>query len=227
VSDCRYEIKFILDEAGFSKARSWLYTYTSARLVHSPRTVNSVYFDDHSYSALQDNLAGISERRKIRLRWYNDEDREKINGIRLEVKHRKGRLGYKDRYALPGLERNILDLKYSELFPLLHARLGGDDVFLVEDYFFPMLQVSYLREYFEGLNGISVTFDRPIAFYSPLAHMRPFEGVCVSYPNSIMEIKFAPEQKDNVAASLRCLNLTPKRHSKYLVGLATFGLAVY
>jgi SPX domain protein involved in polyphosphate accumulation len=227
VSDYRYEIKFILDESEFSRALSWLSACTSSRLAYPSRTVNSVYFDDLGYSALRDNLAGISERYKIRLRWYHGEDREKINDVNLEVKHRKERLGYKDSYALSGFEKKLLKLEYRDLFPSLHAHLGGDSVFLMEDHFCPMLQVSYLREYFEGLNGIRVTLDRSINFYSPLPHLRPFEGLSVSYPNSVMEIKFTPEQKNNVETSLRHLNLTPKRHSKYMVGLATFGYAVY
>ncbi len=225
--DYRYELKFILDEANLSRALSWLYTCTSARAAHPARTVNSVYFDDPGYSAVRDNLAGISERRKIRLRWYHDQDRDKINGARLEVKYRNGRLGYKDRYALPALEQDLLKLEYRDLFSRLHAHLGGDEVFLIEDHLFPTLHVSYRRDYFEGLNGVRVTFDRPITFYSPLSHSRPFDGAAVSYPHTIMEIKFQPEQKADVTASFQRLNLTPKRHSKYLVGLAAFGQAVY
>ena len=225
--DYRYEIKFVLDEAEFAKALSWLYACTSACVAHPARTVNSVYFDDPGYSSVRDNLAGISERCKIRLRWYHDADRNNINDAKLEVKYRKGRLGHKDRYSLSGLEKDLLLTEYRDLFPYVHTYLGGDDVFVIEDHLSPTLHVSYRREYFEGLNGIRVTFDRPIMFYSPLAHSRPFEDISVSYPHTIMEIKFAPEQKDDVSNSLCHLNLTPKRHSKYLVGLAAFGQAIY
>ena len=42
-----------------------------------------------------------------------------------------------------------------------------------------------------------------------------------------MEIKFSPTLKDNVAAIIKDLHLTPKRHSKYLVGMAALGFSVY
>ena len=227
MSKHRYELKFVLDEAEKSKALSWLYTCTSGRTAHPSRTVNSIYFDDPGYSAVRDNLAGISNRQKIRLRWYHDDDQKTINGAQLEVKHRNGRLGFKDRYPLSALNRNLMSLEYRDIFPALHRQIGGDDIFLVEEYLSPALHVSYKRDYFEGLNGIRVTFDYPITFYAPLPHAKPFEGTAIAYPSSIMEIKFPTAQKDNVAASLRRLNLTPKRHSKYLVGLAAFGYALY
>lgn len=162
MNDHRYGIKFILDEAKLSQAKSWLFKFTSARSTYPSRVVNSVYFYDQNYSSLRENLTGISEWRKIRLRWYHDQDKEKTNGANLEVKHRKERLGYQDWYALPGFEKFILKTQYRDLFSGLHAHLGRDDVFLMD-----------------------------------------------------------------VVSSLRHLNLTPKRHSKYLTGLAAFGTAVY
>ena len=42
-----------------------------------------------------------------------------------------------------------------------------------------------------------------------------------------MEIKFAPEMKNQVAKLIKPLNISPKRHSKYLIGLAKLGYAVY
>lgn len=227
MNDYRYELKFVLDESKLSQCMAWLYGGTSARVAHPSRTVNTVYFDDPGYSSVRDNLAGISERSKTRLRWYHEEDKEKVNGACLEVKRRSGRLGSKDRFDVPGIESDILNLKYSDLFPRLHAHIGDSDAFLVDSHMFPTLHISYWREYFEGLNGIRVTFDRSIRFYQPLSHLRPFESTAISYPNTIMEVKFTTQQKDAVAQSLRKLNLTPRRHSKYLVGLAAFGYATY
>jgi len=42
-----------------------------------------------------------------------------------------------------------------------------------------------------------------------------------------MEIKFKPSMKETVAELIRPLHITPKRHSKYLIGLAVLGYAVY
>ena len=42
-----------------------------------------------------------------------------------------------------------------------------------------------------------------------------------------MEIKFEPHLKTRIAELIRPLHITPKRHSKYLAGLAMLGKAVY
>ena len=43
---------------------------------HNPyknRTVNSIYFDTNDYSFLRANIDGVSFRKKIRIRWYNND----------------------------------------------------------------------------------------------------------------------------------------------------------
>ena len=43
---------------------------------HNPfknRTVNSIYFDTNDYSFLRANIDGVSFRKKIRVRWYNND----------------------------------------------------------------------------------------------------------------------------------------------------------
>ena len=40
------------------------------RYHHQDRHINSIYFDNIFLKSAEDNLAGISDREKIRLRWY-------------------------------------------------------------------------------------------------------------------------------------------------------------
>lgn len=223
----RYELKFTLDESAYARALSWLYTCTGARTAHAPRIVNSVYFDDPGYSSVRDNLAGISSRRKTRLRWYHYDEGRKPCDTALEIKHRDGRLGRKEKFDLPGLEESLLNLEYRDLFSQVEKRIPSHSAFCVTEHFSPTLHVSYTRQYFEGQGGVRVTFDRPVTFYATLPHTRPFDNIAIPYRSTVMEIKFPVERKDAVAASLRHLNMTPKRHSKYLAGLAAFGYTVY
>jgi hypothetical protein len=44
--------------------------YTTSKKAYDERRVNSLYFDDLSFPAVRDNLAGISQRNKKRLRLY-------------------------------------------------------------------------------------------------------------------------------------------------------------
>ena len=69
-SDYRYEIKFVLDNSRLSDAMQWLYNETTANKIYDNRSVNSIYFDDVNFSSVRDNLAGLPQRNKFRLRWY-------------------------------------------------------------------------------------------------------------------------------------------------------------
>ncbi len=228
-NDDRYEIKFVLDEGKFTEFIHWMYNSTSVRPVHRSRYVNSLYYDDVSYQSVRDNLAGISDRKKMRLRWYHDDNPSEISSLALEFKFRKGRLGHKESYALPNLQSTLLNLDLGSIYDHIVDEIGmaSGVNYLIDDCYFPVLHVSYLREYYEDVNGLRITLDREINFHHVVPYFRLLEDISSPYPLSVAELKFPPEIKPNVANSLRGLHLTPKRHSKYLVGLAGFGQAVY
>jgi len=224
----RYEIKFILDQSSLVQARRWMMQYSSAKRTHPTRSINTIYFDDPNFTSVSDNLSGISNRKKYRLRWYHFEDRSNIQLLNFEVKYREDRVGKKNRFLMKNLRDSILDTKFIDLFDKSLAELNSNGIFLDNTSFLsPSLQVNYLREYFEGLEGIRVTIDQNIKFFNPFSYSTPFQMNPISIPQVIMEVKFSPEQKDLVSNSLRSFHLIPKRHSKYLVGLASLGLAVY
>ena len=100
-SDYRYEIKFVLDNAGLADAMQWLYTNTTANKSYNNRMVNSIYFDDVNFSSVRDNLAGIAQRNKLRLRWYGNQK----NSLPIfEVKTKNGRLGKKIAYSINSIK---------------------------------------------------------------------------------------------------------------------------
>ena len=100
---------------------------------------------------------------------------------------------------------------------------------LNDDYYTSILGVRYLRKYFEDQVGFRVTFDEKIQFCDLHDEIEPFylSNGLVNYEPKVMEIKFDPSIKDYVTNLVRKLNMTPKRHSKYLVGMAHLGNVVY
>ena len=79
---------------------------------HPNRRVNSIYFDDANYSSIIENLDGVSKKKKIRIRWYGEEDKL-INPI-LEIKSKKGFEVKKESYEineLNGLKFNDIEKK--------------------------------------------------------------------------------------------------------------------
>jgi SPX domain protein involved in polyphosphate accumulation len=227
MSEVRYETKFILNEMNIAEAMRWIYMHTSMRRAYADRLVHTLYFDDPDFQAVKDNLAGVSQRVKTRLRWYSEDGG--ISVPALEEKIRDGRLGTKNRKLLPDLRSILMDIPISDIVATVQKELlcteFGCRVFSKQ--LSPTLYVSYTREYFEDHDGIRLTIDKNIAF----GHIIPSSSISrlqlMSYPACLMEIKFLPEMKERVADMIRGLHLVPMRHSKYLAGMALLGQATY
>jgi SPX domain protein involved in polyphosphate accumulation len=221
--DYRYEIKFVLDNAKLSDAMQWLYNKTTATERYDKRIVNSIYFDDVGFSSVRDNLAGIAQRNKSRLRWYGS---QKNSLPMFEVKTKNGRLGYKTSYPIKSIENNLQDLNIDEITSkCLKDLLRHNIVF--DEHLSPTLQVNYEREYYETHDGIRITIDQDIQFSDAQLHATLNESTLFSYPFKVMEIKFKPDMKELVSELIRPLHISPKRHSKYLIGMAMLGYVVY
>lgn len=224
----RYEIKFILNENELNEALHWLYCCTNVQSKYPSRTVNSLYFDNVKYQSVQDNLSGIANRYKIRLRWYHN-CRRTMSDPFMEVKVKQGRLGYKSQIMLPELKNQLFDVEYKDIANSIKSQLANQDDTngLFDDFLFPTLLVNYERQYFQNINGIRVTIDSEISFNDASSYKKLGASNNISYPKKIMEIKFNPSQKDSIASQLKHLHLNPKRHSKYLAGMAMFGRVNY
>jgi SPX domain protein involved in polyphosphate accumulation len=221
--DYRYEIKFVLDNARFSDAMQWLYNETTANKTYDNRRVNSIYFDDVGFSSVRDNLAGISQRNKFRLRWYGEQ--EHTLPI-FEVKAKNSRLGRKSTYPINSIKNSLKELSIDNITSKCIKDLLEHNI-VFDEYLVPTLQVNYEREYYETHDGIRITIDQDIQFSDTQLHTTLDENNSFSYPFKVMEIKFKPSMKETVAKLIQPLHITPKRHSKYLIGLAMLGYVVY
>ena len=72
------------------------------------RKVNSIYFDDANFSSIRENLNGVSDKKKIRIRWYGIE--KKLTKPQLEIKGKKGSETRKRNYSINELN----NLKFSD-----------------------------------------------------------------------------------------------------------------
>ena len=222
-SDYRYEIKFVLDNSRLSDAMQWLYNETTAIKTYDNRKVNSIYFDDVGFSSVRDNLAGISQRNKLRLRWYGE---QKHTLPIFEVKTKNGRLGCKTTYPIQSIENSLMKLNIDKITSKCISGLEEQNI-VFDEHLVPTLQVNYEREYYETHDSIRITIDQNIQFSDTQLHTTLDENNSFPYPFKVMEVKFEPDMKEAVAELIRPLHITPKRHSKYLVGLAVLGYAVY
>ena len=182
---------------------------------YKPRLVNSIYFDNCFNSSANDNLAGISIREKYRLRWYDNICSE----AKFELKKKENKLNYKKYFILSPSKNKLLDLKNVYFAKLFQKELySWNNKYSFE--LFPKVQVQYKRKYYEDFNNVRVTFDNKIKFWQSFENKLPFFGSIFSYDQHIVELKFAPDKFNYVSNLLRKTNFFPKRHSKYLTGLA-------
>ena len=225
-NDFRYELKFVLDDVRAVEASHWLHFNTAARNVYPDRCVHSLYFDDVDFSSVRDNLAGVSERKKIRLRWYKNIKGDGTGFPVFELKVREGRLGRKISFKLPDLQGDLMELKLSDIMKKVNQRLAEQEFFF-DDYLAPTLRVSYVRSYYEDFDGLRITMDTDIKFHGVSLHQNLGKILETPYPFNVMELKFPLSMKNKVSKLIKPLHVIPKRHSKYLVGLAMMRQAVY
>ena len=84
--------------------------------IYRERNIHNIYLDTEEYQFFQENIAGISERKKIRIRWYGKE-----HGYikpSLEIKQKSGLVGTKYVFSLPEilLNGNVTKYKLQDLF---------------------------------------------------------------------------------------------------------------
>ena len=225
-SIARYEVKFSVSQHVFTRVMAWIYSETLCKKSFPDRQVNSIYFDDMHRSSMQDNLIGVADRVKTRLRWYKG-----ANGVITEpvweLKRRNGRLGSKEIFPLDGISNILHSSSLYELTKAVDAQLPKNHDSLLK-HKVPVLRVVYARKYFEDPLGLRITVDDQIAFGGNLsltesAMKRPQ----IAYPSKVIELKFSQADKNRVSQIIKNLQLTPTRHSKYLAGLAMTGSAVY
>lgn len=219
----RHEVKLVLNDQELSIFRLWQISHTSILQSYDSRIVNSIYYDDDANSSVSDNISGISKRQKFRVRWYGSDIAEKPT---LEIKTRVNKTGLKMNIDFPeennaiqtlGLLEigNIFELALRKQFPNFSLNLN------------PKIQVRYGREYYEDSRGLRITIDQNINFCDVSRADKPFSGVTIPYSQNVIEFKFMADSYPMVCDLLRITNFLPKRHSKYLIGLAKIGQVNY
>ncbi len=216
----RNEIKIPLNKDFNSYFDHWKDFQNKISRPYKDRLINSIYYDDENFTTAQNNLSGISNRRKYRIRWYDN----KFKDFFYEIKIKKNNLGKKISLKVNQSETNLNNL-YSFNNYFLNQK---ENKFFLEhlDSFDlkPQLKVSYLRSYFLYEGKVRITFDQDINYSLPNGFSK-FNNI--KDLMSVIEIKFLPENYNLALRLLKDSNFVPKRFSKYLRGLYLSGIANY
>lgn len=226
VSEPRYEIKYAVNPGDYALVQRWVTSQPYLRQSYPSRSVHSVYLDSLNLVAALDNLSGVANRRKYRVRWYGDHAGQS-KPPSFEVKEKMGRLGVKHTVPLGTTARALIRNPH-EIAGLVHDRvasacssIGGLKQLK------PVLYVGYNRSYWEGPDNIRVTLDDNVRFADMLRGAKACSTNHVISEKCVIEFKFPPGSRDAAAEMMTSLPFSAVRNSKYLTGLSLFGHAVY
>lgn len=223
----RREIKFKIFIKDIGKFYSWLYN-SPFKKKYDNRGVNSLYYDTINLDFANDNISGISNRIKIRTRWYTKNDENFLNEFcknkyfRFEIKRKKN--NYSDKIFLPkqyATKNSVIEQraflkkelknelsKFSELSHLILK----DTVF-----------VGYNREYFEHifLENIRLTIDKDLSCLL-CSKVLNIENTKISNNFIIVELKFNQKNENLVKHILKAFPFRQIRSSKYLYAISKY-----
>ena len=143
----------------YIKKNSYLF-----REVFHERQVNNIYFDTAAYNDYFDNVLGVSDRKKIRIRWYGDTFGD-IKTPGLEIKIQRGLVGDKWSYKLNSfvLDNSFTNERIQEVFKKSNLPVPIlESVKMVS----PTLLNSYSRRYYLSANNkFRVTIDFKLLYH--------------------------------------------------------------
>ena len=174
------------------------------------RRVNSIYFDDINHSSIRQNLDGISEKKKIRVRWYGAQN-QLVNPV-LEIKNKKGLETRKETYKISELDGlKFPDFKNLDLIKnTVNLQKKSKNTIL------PILTTNYDRQYFVSNNGkIRATIDYNLKSIH-LKNPSQMEIVKIFSSTCILEIKYPTNLDKYVRLNLKEITLRLSKNSKYI-----------
>ena len=174
------------------------------------RKVNSIYFDTLDYISIRQNLDGVSNKKKIRIRWYGDKNI--ITNPIIEIKSKKGFETKKESMSI----RELHGLKLFRLKNLKILKETLNTKLKQKKIIYPVLTTHYEREYFISLNGkIRATIDYNLksVFLNNLSQIdiiKNFKNIC------ILEFKYPTSLDKYVRKNLKDISLRLSKNSKFV-----------
>ena len=215
----RYEKKYICSNLLTSQARLIIKSLPSQFIQSfSPRFINNIYFDSLDKDYYQNNIDGLGDRHKVRIRWYNNLFGN-IKEPKLEIKSKKNHQNYKNTFAIDSFyfEKNLQDKR--NLKNWINKADIPDNLLKLLCSFHISSMNSYHREYFISTdNGIRITLDSEMTFYDVgTESIIKINTVDNDYP--LIELKYDSKlssEGDNIANEIP---FRINKHSKYILGV--------
>lgn len=205
----RYERKYRIENVDLATVFQTIKLHTaSLRKIYPDRQINNIYFDTPSLTTYKENVMGIANRKKYRVRWYGY-DPLIIRNPQLEIKHRQNEVGAKT--IAP-----VQDFSFQDLKPLTKQVNQICQPILLE----PVLQNSYQRAYFGTRDKkFRITVDWNLSYASMRTTKRfrkhqQYEKNCI-----ILEVKYDKELEKEADRITQFFPFRRTKNSKYVSGV--------
>jgi hypothetical protein len=218
LEDLRYEVKFVAKASERHAVLQWVRNHWAGFSQPYPdRRISNVYFDSYELAAFHENLSGISRRSKVRWRWYGDTS-EPDRGT-LEVKRRRGGLGWKLAYRTPGCD--LAALSWRDIRAGLRRNLDAGGRIWLDANPLSVLINRYHRRYFaSGDAAVRLTVDWDQQVYDQKLRSGPNLKRRANLPDTlVVELKFRVAEHARASAMIQGLPLRLSRNSKYVIGV--------
>lgn len=220
----RYELKLACAAHWLPQARSWIRLHPEGFYVaHPSRTINNAYLDTPTYDSFNANVAGVGNRRKLRLRWYGRPARAGnepwlVEPV-LELKYKENMLGGKKRFPLP------VSIDLARPWPCIwkiiqaHAPAEWQDILHLARHF--TLVNRYRREYYVTPDGaVRLTLDYAQEAYDQRLARRPALRTRLPLDDLlVIEVKASPGEETRLQELMGRFPVPRSRNSKYVVSL--------
>jgi hypothetical protein len=215
----RYERKYMLTTFKPAEIECWIQRNPACfKMAYPPRAINNIYFDSPNMASFFQNIDGLANRTKVRIRWYGA-----LHGVVeqpvLEYKIKRGLVGAKKSHRLSPflIEKNS---KITGLEDSLSDKQLPAEVQVTFNWIEPALINRYQRKYYESADRkYRITVDYGLEFYRPFRQQNSYLDRYLDQTTTIMELKYSclnPFVDDRIS------NFFPFRvtkMSKYVYGL--------
>jgi hypothetical protein len=161
VENWYFEKKFIVPNKSLEKLKLLLGHYFVRDPNYGLGTNNTIYYDTQDLSDYSDGLNGSANRKKVRVRFYNDT--KKLTQANIEVKYKFGSMTGKVRskIQLGNIStRQLYKLNLIELYSNNSQKLLRD---VKLECYSPKIKIQYLRcRYFCPNSGLRINLDSQI-----------------------------------------------------------------
>ena len=120
MNQTRIEKKFIFPNQESDLVKKILLV-NNFRKLYPDRYITSIYMDNLNFDSVKDNINGVSERKKLRVRWYNND----FNKIYFEEKNKN------NFFVSKNIKKLDLNINKKDLISKIYTLLSNDTKILL------------------------------------------------------------------------------------------------